>query len=117
MLSSSSGVTLKAGSVQKIALEGDTQTIKIVKVDPENGYDVNGKAIPSNPDGSVLYEAHVVYPDGYLRHHQVKDIFDLLTKVSGQLKGRYNLASFDFVSHPTDLSVQDITVGGITYGA
>jgi hypothetical protein len=115
---SSQGVKLTPGSVPRKLLSGDTQTIKLISALPENGFDADGNHVPSDPSGGVNLEVITEYPDGYQRHHQVKDIHDLLAKISGQLKGRYNLESFEFTQLPSSLAAgQTITVGDIAYVA
>ncbi len=110
---STHGVTLPPGSLPRVILSGDSQTVKILAADPENGYGEDGKAVPSD-NLNVITQ----YPDGYERHHQAKDLHDLLAKISGQLKGRYNLESFEFTALPDSLAAgQSVTVGGIAYVA
>lgn len=107
------GVVMPPGVIDRIALSGDTQTMTIVSADPENGYDAENKPVPSDHLNVV-----VKYPDGYERHHQAKDLHDLLAKISGQLKNRYNLAAFEFTALPEKLAAGNtITVGGIAYVA
>lgn len=115
--SSSHGVVLPPGSTPRVELSGDSQTVKIITVRPENGHK-DGKPVASHPDGTVLHNVVTEYPDGHVRHHQVRDVPDLLAKISGQLKNRYNLKSFDFQKFPAELKDGEaVTVGGITYGA
>ncbi len=45
---STNGVTLPPGSMPKIPLSGESQTVKILAADPENGYDKDGKAVASD---------------------------------------------------------------------
>ncbi len=89
-------LVLPPGSAKRIKLEGDQLKVTIL------GY------------GS--WEAWIEYPDGYRRHHQVSDIHTLLQKVTGQLKTRYNIDSFQFLTIPNDFSTgATITIGEIKY--
>lgn len=97
MISQGSGIVLPEDSVPKVKLSGAELFVAIIGVIPDEG---------------VI----VAYPDGFVRHHQVKTVIDLLSKVEGQLRGRYNLASFAFKSIPTDLLIgETIQIGDINY--
>jgi hypothetical protein len=90
------GLVLPAGTVPPVNLSGDELTVKII----------------STQD----FEALVEYPDGYRRFHQANDIITLLARISGQLKSRYNLTSFEFKDIPQGLTPDaTIKIGGITY--
>jgi hypothetical protein len=96
MQQSGTGLVLPAGTVPPVKLSGDELTVKII----------------STQD----FEALVEYPDGYRRFHQAGDIITLLAKITGQLKGRYNLTSFEFKDFPQGLTPDaTIKIGGITY--
>lgn len=87
---------LPPGSMPRIVLSGDVQTIKIV--------------------GYSGWEAWVEYPDGYRRHHQAFEVIGLLAKIDGQLRMRYNIDEFSFKAIPQALSVgETITIGEIKY--
>lgn len=93
------GTVMPPGSATKYRLEGDTLTLK-----------VQGQSA----DGDTVVE----YPDGQIRHHQVADIAALLSQISNQLKGRYNLQSFEFAQVPGDLAAGGtITTGDNVYDA
>lgn len=52
------------------------------------------------------------YPDGYIHHHQAKDVMGLLSQVSQKLKTRYNLKSFAFSRAPDELAVGQTIITG-----
>ena len=90
----SSGTVGPPGSAGKILLSGDELEMVIVSALPENG--------PGVP--SEFLNVVVKYPDGHERQHQTKDVQHLLTQITGQLKGRYNLKSFTFSHAPDGLA-------------
>ncbi len=86
--------------VPKITLSGEEMDIKL------KSYSV-----------ADAWTACVEYPDGYVRQHQVFTLTGLLDKISGQLKTRYNLLSFEFKAVPQGLdNGAIIKIGGIKYG-
>lgn len=88
---------LPEGSVPKIILSGPELFVAITGV-------IEGEGVV------------VAYPDGFIRHHQVKTVVELLAKVDGQLRSRYNLTSFAFKSIPADLlQGETIQIGEINY--
>jgi hypothetical protein len=90
-------MVLPAGSVPKVILSGPELFIAIVSI-------IEGEGVI------------VCYPDGFTRHHQVGTVIDLLAKVEGQLRARYNLTSFKFESIPADLVPgETIKIGEINY--
>ncbi len=95
-ISEGKGLILPPGFQNRIALSGDELKIEILSFDPE--------------DRNVI----VRYPDGYERHHQCDTIIKLMDKVSGQLRARYNVESFEIKAIPASLS-GTIILGGIKY--
>ncbi len=87
------------GSVPRVKLSGDELDVKL------RSYSVN--------DG---WNACVEYPDGYMRQHQVFNLNELLDKIAGQLKTRYNVVSFEFKAIPQGLDNGSIIkLGGLKY--
>lgn len=91
-------IVMPEGSVPKVILSGDTLHVKLLSY--------------SIPDS---WTACVQYPDGYQRQHQVANVIDLLDKIAGQLKTRYNIQSFHFLAVPQALEPSTITIGEIKY--
>ena len=89
------GLVLPPGSVPAVALSGEEHEIKILSY---HGW-----------------EAWVQYPDGFTKHHQVFTVNDLLDKIAGQLKTRYNILSFEFKAIPQALEQGLVKIGGIKY--
>jgi len=107
------GAVGPVGSAKRIKLEGDSFVLNVVDVDQEQGLNEVGELVSSD-----FLSVTVLYPDGYTRQHQVKDIHGLLAQITGQLKGRYNLASFDFIEAPNELVAGTVIVtGGNQYDA
>jgi len=88
-------MVLPPGSVKRIVLSGDPLEIKLL--------------------GYRDWEAVVVYPDGNTRHHQASTVNDLLDKITGQLKTRYNIENFSFKEVPQALEPSTIKIGEISY--
>lgn len=96
-VSAKAGV-LPAGTLPRILLPAElAMEIKILAIDPENGYDEEGKPVPSEHD-----MVKVQYPDGYIKNHQVKDLLgaELLAKIQNLLQTRYAIQSFEFDKIP-----------------
>ncbi len=92
-------LVLPAGSVPKVILSGDEHDIKLLSYRVEDDW-----------------TACVQYPDGYVRQHRVFNLTELLDKISGQLKMRYNVTSFEFKAIPQGLGDRlVIRIGGIKY--
>lgn len=87
------------GSGVKYKLEGDSHTLIILLAKPRD-------------EESDIFLVIVQYPDGYHRHHEVKDVDGLLGQVAQQLKGRYNLKSFTFTKVPKELKDGEEIVTG-----
>ncbi len=92
------GLILPPGSVPKVRLSGEMLHVKLLSYSVADGWN-----------------AVVAYPDGYLRHHQVYTVVQLLDKIAGQLKTRYNLTDFKFMEIPAALEPSTIKIGEITY--
>lgn len=90
------GYVLPQGSQPKKYLSGEELTFEVLSYDP---------------DGDMC---RVRYPDGYVRPHQVKTVPDLLDKVSGQLRTRYNVQSFEIKAIPESLNGK-IVITGVKY--
>ena len=89
---------LPAGTLPRILLPADLpMEIKILAIDPENGYSEEGKPIPSEHE-----MVKVQYPDGYIKNHQIKDLrgAELLAKIQNLLQTRYAIQSFEFDKIP-----------------
>lgn len=95
MIGVGKAIVLPAGTIPRIELSGENLSVEII------GYDG--------------FEVLVKYPDGYQRFHQSHDIINLLDKISGQLRLRYNLDAFDFISVPQRLEISTVKIGGIKY--
>ncbi len=67
-------------------LEPGKHAVKILSVDPENGYDADGKPVPSE-NQMVKCE----YPDGSVKNHQVNDVAALAQRAIGNVRGRHGL--------------------------
>lgn len=78
------------------ALKAGTYRVKILSVDPENGYYDDGRPVPSTHQ-----MVKCVYPDGYEKNHQVKDVNDLIPRIITNVKGRHG--------QETDVAVSKIT--------
>lgn len=98
MQSIGSALVLPAGSVPKVILSGDTLDIQLKFYSAKDSW-----------------TACVVYPDGHQKHHMVFDVIGLLDQITGQLKTRYNILSFEFKSVPQALQPSTITIGEIKY--
>lgn len=98
MVARGSAAVLPPGTLPTVALQGDDQTMTIEIVTADE--------IP---------EAKVVYPDGYEKWHQAKDIIELLGKIGGTLRGRYGIYGYSIVSTPGVLEVGDIKINGLSY--
>lgn len=81
-----SGSVLPAGSVAPAASLPEGENVVTVDHIEEDGGLVN-----------------CVYPDGFAYSHGAADVSELLTKVTGQLKGRYGWSEVTFVSVPADI--------------
>jgi hypothetical protein len=89
-------IVLPAGSVPRIVLTGEVQRLKVLAYQD--------------------FEAFVEYPDGHRRFHQCGSVTDLLGKIAGQLKLRYNIQEFSFQAIPQGLtSGETIVIGEIKY--
>lgn len=111
------GAILPEGTIQKVELSGASHTVKIVSIDPENGYDAQGDPLPSENDMVT-----VEYPDGYRKSHQIASgssaLEGLVVKVSTAIKARYNVTSFDIQSLPNSIVVDgEIVISGVQYDA
>ncbi len=96
MAKQGTGLVLPPGSVPRIKLEGETLELKIL--------------------GYGQWEAWVEYPDGHRHHHQVHTVIDLLAKIDGRLRLRYNIDAFSFLKIPQSISTgETITIGDIKY--
>lgn len=106
------GATLPAGALrQKVSLDGaQSFVIRVVSVHPENGYDEN-----DTPILSERMMAQLEYPDGFIKNHQVATLEDLATKITGQLRGRYGVSSFEFSTLPDGLKAGEITIAEVKY--
>lgn len=91
-------IVMPEGSVPKVILSGDTLHVKLLSHSVQDSW-----------------TACVQYPDGYLRQHQVSNVIELLDKIAGQLKTRYNIQSFHFIAVPQALEPSTITIGEIKY--
>lgn len=92
-------IVLPEGSVPKVILSGDDLDVKILSYSTDNDW-----------------TACVQYPDGYVRQHRVFNLTELLDKVAGQMKTRYNILSFEFKAIPQGLeNGSTIKLGGIKY--
>ncbi len=90
------GFVLPAGTFPRIKLSGDQLTIEIV----------------STPAWEVI----VRYPDGYQRHHQASSVLQLLEKIDGQLRKRYNLEGYSVLRTPQSISTgETLVIGEIKY--
>ena len=89
---------LPAGSLPKIDLGDAALKVKILAIDPENGYDEAGEPNPSDND-----MIKVEYPDGYIKNHQVSktdEVVSLAAKIQSVLLGRYTIKAFAFDTIP-----------------
>lgn len=57
----------------------------------------------------------VIYPDGFVRHHEAADFAELLPKISSFLTGRYGIASFTVSETPAEFTAGNIVLGDVTY--
>lgn len=96
--SSAKASVLPAGSLPKVVL-GDVQMkVKILSIEPENGYDEDGNALPAEND-----MVKVQYPDGFIKNHQISktdEVATLTAKIQSTLTGRYTINSFSFDTIP-----------------
>lgn len=89
-------VVLPPGFFPRIVLSGETLQIKVLAYKD--------------------FEAWLEYPDGHRRFCQCGTVVEMLGKVSGQLKMRYNIDEFSFQAIPKGLEAgETITIGEIKY--
>jgi hypothetical protein len=94
MAKGSSGAVLPPGTLKPNArLPAGTYAITIQSADP----------VGTNPDDGVY--ATCVYPDGWVKDHQVlpDDPAGLFEKIVGQLRGKYGAGEVQLVSLPSEV--------------
>jgi hypothetical protein len=92
------GTVLPPGTAAPKILTPGEAKILVEAVDPENGYDAEGKPRPSEH-----FMARCVYPDGWVKAHQVKTIEDLLPRIVNQLRWRFGITEVKFIQTPSEL--------------
>lgn len=95
------GVVLPANSLPKVKIDQKAEYwLKISQIFTE-GYETP--------------ECEVVYPDGFLKHHQAPNMASLLEKITGTLRGRYGIEELKFASFPKELEEGDIAITGVVF--
>ena len=112
MKTSGTGTVLPPGMIAaKHGLTDGTAEVHIKALNPENGYDDEGKPRPGE---HVMAEC--VYPGGFSREHQVKAVEDLLPRVINQLRGRYGVTEVTITKAPKELKAGEIIVMEVKNG-
>lgn len=107
------GTVLPEGTIpMRHGLTDGAAEVRIEAVDPENGYDETGKPVPSDH-----MHARCVYPCGFVKDHQVKDVEDLLPKVVSQLRGRYGVQEVKITKAPKSLAAGGIIAVEVVNGS
>jgi len=100
---SGAAVVLPPGTVPPtVKLTGENQSLQILDVIPGTETQIG--------------EQLVLYPDGYQKWHQAKDLPDLIGKIQGNLVARYGVTGFAVLTTPGDLVPGNIQLGSVTYG-
>jgi hypothetical protein len=117
---SGSGVMLKPGMVPPTEpLANGPCKVVIEAVTPENPpgmkppLDAEGKPLPIDES----FMARCVYPDGFVKEHQVKSVQDLLPKVINQIRSRYGFAEANITALPKQLKAGTAIELEVTNGA
>lgn len=98
------GVVVPAGD--KLRLNEKEAQLKILQVDPENGYDEKGE--PKNSDHFMV---RVAYPGGEAKTHQCKDVSDFMVKITDFIHRKFDITNFQLSGAVTVLEAgQSLTM-------
>lgn len=114
--------TLKGNATGAILPPGTLKTVDIgqqssvtVTIDEVQTEQTFGDPVKTAPLDTPI--VRIIYPDGFIKHHEAADIASLMGKVQNLLRGRFGITGFDIASTPASLEPGEIILENVTYAA
>jgi hypothetical protein len=104
---------LEAGVVLRVVIQSVTSENDGI-METVIGKDGKSKQLPAL---SQNFMVRCVYPDGSVKHHQVKDADELKVRINTNMRGKYGLAEVPFIATPERLAEgEEFLIGEMTDG-